>query len=152
MRNLTDEEAAEIVEALAALEAYASGLAATKATKDDVVRLQSILEAMRECDTNGDLAGVSEQNELLHAAIVEVAAHNTIGGLVMSLNAQNVRYQFRTILHTGRPGHWPGHSIPEHEAIVEAIARGDSEAASAAMATHLGNVSAALRSAVRTTA
>jgi DNA-binding GntR family transcriptional regulator len=51
-----------------------------------------------------------------------------------------VRFQFRTILLTGRPSH----SAREHAAIVAAIAAGDADEAERAMRDHIDHVAAAL--------
>ena len=75
----------------------------------------------------------------------EAADHPTSARLISGLRSQLVRFQYRTILVPGRSEH----SYSEHEAIVEAIARHDPDAAEAAMRAHLSHVAAALHAATQ---
>jgi DNA-binding FadR family transcriptional regulator len=61
--------------------------------------------------------------------------------LLDRLNGRIVRDQFRLALRTGRPQV----SLPEHLAIIDAIARRDPAAAEAAARSHLGSVITTLR-------
>jgi DNA-binding GntR family transcriptional regulator len=99
---------------------------------------------MRELLERGDLLGSSRPNVELHALIQHMSRHATVERVVSTLNSQLVRFQYRTILQPGRPEQ----SFAEHEAIVEAIADGDPDAAEAAMRRHLSGVSETLRAAV----
>jgi DNA-binding GntR family transcriptional regulator len=72
--------------------------------------------------------------------LIELSGHATAVRLIDSLNAQTVRYQYRTILIPGRPAA----SLAEHAAIVEAVSAGDGAAAELAMRTHLFNVAEAV--------
>ncbi len=71
----------------------------------------------RELLDSGDLLGASDANAELHAALLELSGHSTAQRLIRGLNAQMVRYQYRTILIPGRPAA----SQAEHAAIVEAV-------------------------------
>ena len=61
--------------------------------------------------------------------------------MIRGLNAQMVRYQYRTILIPGRPAA----SQAEHAAIVEAVVAREPEQAEEAMRRHLFNVAEALQ-------
>ena len=89
----------------------------------------------------GDLLGASETNAELHATLLELSGHATAARLIQSLNAQTVRYQYRTILIPGRPAA----SVAEHSAIVEAVTAGRSDEAERAMRRHLFNVADAVQ-------
>jgi DNA-binding FadR family transcriptional regulator len=65
--------------------------------------------------------------------------------LISSLKSQLARFQYRTILLPGPSER----SFAEHEAIVDAAAAGDPDAAELAMRTHLTQVAQALRGAER---
>jgi DNA-binding GntR family transcriptional regulator len=80
-------------------------------------------------------------NAELHATLLELSGHATAMRLIESLNAQTVRYQYRTILIPGRPGA----SVAEHAAIVEAVTAGNEDEAELAMRRHLLNVAEAVR-------
>jgi DNA-binding GntR family transcriptional regulator len=144
VRLVGETEAVEILETRAVLEGLIARKAAENATSADVDELREILDSMRDRLDAGDLLGSSEPNVKLHATIQRIANHGTVTRLVSTLNSQLVRYQYRTILQPGRPDR----SLAEHEAIVEAIAAGDGDAAESAMRWHLSQVADALRATV----
>jgi len=140
VRLVSETEAAEIVETRAVLEGLCARQAALRATADDVARLREILAAMRGLLDQGDLMGASDEQAVLHRTIAELSGHDTARRLILGLNSQIVRYQYRTILVPGRPNR----SFEEHTAIVDAIEAGDPDAAEAAMRQHLANVAGTL--------
>lgn len=141
VRRISEQEAVEILEVRAALEALAARQAARNATPDDIAELQVILAEMREHSRANDLLLYSDTNGRLHRTVIRIAGHSTVERLIATLNAQNVRFQYRTILAPGRPAD----SLREHEAIVQAIAAGDQDAAELAMRIHLSHVAETLR-------
>jgi DNA-binding GntR family transcriptional regulator len=106
-----------------------------------VAELRSILKQMRSLLDAGDLLGVSDLNARLHARLLEIAGHGTVSRLVATLSSQLVRFQYRTILSPGRAEQ----SHAEHRSIVEAVAKGDPDAAEQAVRDHLAHVVQALR-------
>ncbi len=136
VRLVTEQEAVEILEARAALEALAARRAAARASEAEHQELTAILDRMRSAFAETDLLLMSELNSQLHARIVEIAGSVTVSRLVSMLNSQIVRFQYRTILVPGRPES----SLREHEAIVRAIAAHDQAGAAAAMTSHLSQV------------
>ncbi len=143
VRLVGESEAIEILETRAALEGLIARKAAANVTEDDVAQLREILASMRTLLAGGDLLAASDRNVDLHGAIMRIARHRTADRLVSTLNSQLVRFQYRTILQPGRSER----TLREHEAIVEAIARGDGDAAETAMRAHLSQVAEALRAA-----
>jgi DNA-binding GntR family transcriptional regulator len=141
VRLVTEEEAVEILETREALEGVIARHAARKASEEDIHELQQFLETMKKFYETNDLLRYSEVNSLLHKKISGIAKHATVSRLLDTLNSQNVRFQFRTILAAGRPEN----SFAEHQAIVEAIANRDPKAAESAMRLHLSHVTNALR-------
>lgn len=141
VRRVSDEEAVEILQARAVLEGLAAKQAAECIDDAGVDRLRACLARHRELLERGDLLGASDANGDLHAVVLELSGHATAVRLIQSLNAQTVRYQYRTILIPGRPAA----SVAEHAAIVEAVCAGDATAAEAAMRAHLFNVADAIR-------
>jgi DNA-binding GntR family transcriptional regulator len=136
VRLVDEREAVEILQTRAVLEGLAARQAARRATAEDVAELRAVLTGMRRLLDDGDLLGASDENAVLHRRILELSEHETAQRLIMELNSQIVRFQYRTILHPGRPEQ----SFAEHAAIVDALAAGDPDAAEAAMRRHLGNV------------
>jgi DNA-binding GntR family transcriptional regulator len=140
VRQVSDGEAVEILQARAVLEGLAVRQTAQRIDDAGIARLQGALARHRELLELGDLLGASDANADLHAALLELSGHATALRLIRALNSQTVRYQYRTILIPGRPGA----SQAEHAAIVEAVIAGDPDAAEAAMRRHLFNVAEAV--------
>ena len=141
VRVIDEREAVEILEARAALEGLVARHAALRAAPEDVEDLRGILAEMRRRLDSGDLLAASDHNAVLHRRLIELAGHATASRLISTLRSQLVRFQYRTILVPGRSEA----SFAEHEAIVDAVARGDPVAAEAAMRAHLANVAEALK-------
>lgn len=141
VRRVSDAEAVEILQARAVLEGLAVRQAADRIDHAGAARLQSCIARQRELLENGDLLGASEVNAELHATLLELSGHATAVRLIESLNAQTVRYQYRTILIPGRPAA----SVAEHAAIVEAVTAGNAHEAEAAMRSHLFSVAEAVQ-------
>jgi DNA-binding GntR family transcriptional regulator len=141
VRNISDDEAVEILQARGALEGLAARQAAERIDDQGRERLLDILARHRALLEAGDLLGASDANAELHAAIIELSGHGTAKRLIRMLSSQTVRYQFRTILIPGRSAA----SADEHTAIVEAVVAGDADSAERAMREHLFNVAEALR-------
>jgi len=140
VRMVTVDEAVEIVQCRAALEALAARQAAVHATAADIAALREIHAEMAACIADGDLLAYSACNARFHARVLTASRHRTAHRLVTDLRAQMVRFQFRTILVPGRPAE----SLAEHAAILTALAAGDPDAAQQAMTTHLSHVVANL--------
>jgi DNA-binding FadR family transcriptional regulator len=77
----------------------------------------------------------------MHRQLLEIAGHQTAARLIDGLKAQDVRYQFRTILVPGRASE----SVEEHRAIVEAVAAGDPALAEERARRHVEHIAEALR-------
>lgn len=140
VRQVSDEEAVEILEARAVLEGLAVRLTARRIDDAGGARLEACLARQRELLELGDLLGASDANAELHAALLELSGHGTALRLIRALSSQTVRYQYRTILIPGRPAA----SVEEHAAIVEAVLTGDADRAEEAMRNHLFNVAQAV--------
>jgi DNA-binding GntR family transcriptional regulator len=141
VRFISIEEAIEITQARAALEALAAQQAADRATAQDIKELRALLTEMKSLRAQGDLLGYSDGNRRLHARILEISQHRTVQRLVGDLKAQLVRFQYRTVLVPGRSER----SLAEHSELVRAIARHDAVGARTAMDRHLGGVVATLK-------
>ena len=141
VRRVMDEEAVEILQARAVLEGLAARQAAQRIDDAGVDRLQACLARQRELLDLGDLLGASDANADLHATLLAASGHSTALRLIRTLNAQTVRYQYRTFLIPGRPAA----SQAEHAAIVDAVSAGDPDGAEDAMRNHLFNVAQAVQ-------
>ena len=140
VRQVSDGEAVEILQARAVLEGLVARQAAERIDAAGAARLQACLERQRELLGLGDLLGASDANADLHAALLELSGHGTALRLIRDLSSQTVRYQYRTILIPGRSAA----SVSEHAAIVEAVIAGRPDDAENAMRSHLFNVAQAV--------
>ena len=141
VRQVSDDEAVEILQARAVLEGLAVRLTAQRIDAAGAARLGACLARQRELLERGDLLAASEANADLHAALLELSGHGTALRLIQALSSQTVRYQYRTILIPGRSAA----SVEEHAAIVDAVVAGDADRAEEAMRTHLFNVARAVQ-------
>jgi DNA-binding GntR family transcriptional regulator len=140
VRTVSIDEAIEITEVRRALEGLAAARAAKRATRQDRAELREIVRSMKAALKAGDPMRYSELNRSLHTAIGRTAEHDTSARIIEQLRGQMVRHQFHLALVPGRPAV----SLPQHEAIVEAIVAGDAAAAEQAMHRHIDSVLEAL--------
>ena len=141
VRDVSIAEAIEITEVRMLLEGYLAARAAERVTRPQAGALREILIQMRAAVARSELVSYSELNARLHAAVRDIAAHETTSRLLAQLRDQTVRHQFSLALVPGRPSV----SLPQHEAIVAAIAARDPAAAELAMRDHLRSVIEAFR-------
>lgn len=121
------------------LEALCAGLCATEMTAAERAELERIHKAMAEQVRQGDIQAYTEANERFHAAIYQ-GTHNAYLAEISLATRQRVQ-PFRRA-QFGALGRLTA-SHAEHGAIVEAILRGDREAAEHGMKQHIGLVEGA---------
>jgi DNA-binding GntR family transcriptional regulator len=141
VREVSFAEVIEITEVRILLEGLLAARAAERVTKPDVTMLRKLVKDMRAAVEKSELVTYSELNAQLHAAIRDIAAHETAARLLRQLRDQTVRHQFSLSLVPGRSAV----SLPQHEAIVAAISAREPEQAERAMRTHLQSVLEAFR-------
>ncbi|MDA5557765.1 FadR/GntR family transcriptional regulator [Shimia sp. MMG029] len=128
-----------------AQEAFASRLAAERATATDRDRIQRHLDAIREADARGDMEAGQEADVRFHSVIVE-ASHNAMLVHMMSsiydLTRRGVFYNrayLRTLDGTGEK------LLAQHIEIANAILAGDGDSAESAAKVHLDFVERSFR-------
>jgi DNA-binding GntR family transcriptional regulator len=141
VREISFAEAIEITEVRILLEGHLAARAAERVTKTEAAGLHEIIKDMRSAVDKSELMRYSQLNGQLHAAIREIAAHQTSARLLRQLRDQTVRHQFSLSLVPGRPSV----SLPQHEAIVAAVTARNADGAQRAMHEHLQGVIEALR-------
>ena len=140
VRAVTLDEAVAITECRMALEGLCAAKAAERVTEPDAARLRQIGEEMERSVAEGELLKYSALNHELHRLVREISGQTVASGLLERLNGQLVRHQFQLSLRPGRPQA----SLPEHLAIVAAVAGRRPAEAEAAIRRHLGSVISAL--------
>jgi len=145
VRLIDGREALETEEVRAALEGMLARRAAARIASDDLAALDAMTAEMRDRVMHGDALGYSELNAKFHERIWAAADHRTAARIVRGLKSQSIRFQFQTALRPGRAER----SLHEHEAIVDALRRGDGDGAESAMRSHLAEVLDTLRWAIQ---
>ena len=141
VREVSLDEAIEITEVRILLEGHLAARAAERVSRADIAMLRAIVRDMRAAVGKSELLAYSDLNARLHAAVRDIAAHETASRLLRQLRDQTVRHQFSLSLVPGRPRV----SLPQHEAIVAAITARKPEEAQRAMHEHLQSVIQAFR-------
>lgn len=130
--RLSDEDMREIAEMREALEPYATRLAAQRISEEELQRLQEAVRAMEEAVAAGDADRYRDLNWRFHEIVYEAAGNRKLSTLIFSLwenvgRQQAVFKQVKGILDR---------SLPEHQAIYQALRLGDPDLAARAMAIH----------------
>ncbi|HWA17896.1 MAG TPA: GntR family transcriptional regulator [Devosia sp.] len=123
-----------------ALEEKSARLAAERATRSQLMRVQAIVEQLRESEAGGNREAFHQADEHFHAAIAEMAGYPGIWALVQQVKVQVDRYRRLTLPQEGRMQR----IIEEHQAILDAIGAHDPDRAAALMNAHLGALIASL--------
>jgi len=113
------------------LEGTAAGLAARHASDAEIDALREL--ALRDREIGDDPARLARVNRLFHEAMFRCAHNRFLMRAVHALRQSMVLLGQTTLAIPGRPGT----ARAEHDAIVEAIARHDAEAATAAARAHI---------------
>ncbi|MFF1883803.1 GntR family transcriptional regulator [Pseudarthrobacter sp. NPDC058196] len=142
VRAVSVEEAVEITEVRAALEALCARKAAERITEGEAAELQELAGRMKDAVERGDRDSYSECNQILHARVIDISAQQTAAATIHRLRGQAVRFQFRLARQPGRPAV----SLPQHLAIIDAVCAHNPDAAADAMRVHLESVADVIRS------
>lgn len=141
VRAVSVDEALEITEVRAALEALCARKAAERISPAESRELHELAKQMEDAVARGDGQSYSAGNQRLHAKIIAVSAQQTAAATIQRLRGQAVRFQFQISRQPGRPNV----SLPQHLAIIDAICRHDPDGAAEAMRLHLESVADAIR-------
>lgn len=129
VRRITPEEAKEIYEVRAALEALVVVHATHRATEEDKSILHAIMAKMTEARDQGDTMRISGLGRKLREEFWRISHQDTATAILEKLNSQLIRTSFRTVLVHGR-----GNAITEELGmVVQHICDGDAENAKLAV-------------------
>ena len=129
VRRLTRDDVRELFELREALEVYAAGLAASRATPEDLAETEKLLGLAAAATEAGDAETITDINSRLHDRIMAMAGN---GLLTEALEPVAGRLRWMT----RRNEEWP-HLLLEHRELYEAIASGDPERARAQALVHV---------------
>ena len=140
VRAITVDEAVAITECRMVLEGLCAAKAAERVTQPEAARLRQLGEELERSVADGEPLKYSALNHELHRLVREISGQTVAVALVERLNGQLVRHQFQLSLRPGRPQA----SLPEHLAIIAAIAGRRPAEAEEATRRHLRSVITAL--------
>jgi DNA-binding GntR family transcriptional regulator len=140
VRVVTVDEAVAITECRMALEGLCAAKAAERVSERQAARLRLLGEEMERSVADGEPLKYSALNNELHGLIREISGQTVAAGLLERLNGQLVRHKYQLSLRPGRPQA----SLPEHLAIISAIAGRRPAEAEEAARRHLRSVIRAL--------
>jgi DNA-binding GntR family transcriptional regulator len=134
-------EAIAISECRLVLDGLCAAKAAACASDEEIAELRAIGDQLRAAVLKGRYSRYSQLNMELHRRIREISGQFVAERLVQRLNEQVVQHQFHLAADDSRARAW----LPEHLAVIEAIARHDAQQAERATRLHLEHVIAVLR-------
>jgi len=140
VRTISVDEAVAIIECRMVLEGLCAAKAAERVTEPEAARLRQLGADMERSVADGEPLRYSALNHELHRLIRELSAQPVAASLLERLNGQLVRHQFQLSLRPGRPQQ----SLPQHLAMITAIAGRQPAEAEEATRRHLRSVIAAL--------
>ncbi len=129
VRRLTPNDVKELFELREALEVYAAGLAASRATPQELAEVERLLEQAAAATEAGDAEAITDINSRLHDRIVAMAGNSL---LIEALEPVAGRLRWMT----RRNEEW-SQLLVEHRELYEAIASGDPNRARAHALAHV---------------
>lgn len=138
--GLSIKDINDVFEIRGALESLAAGLAAQRATDEDIKEMELNLAMEASHFETSDLIKTIEEDTKFHDLIFNASKNSRLLGMVKELREQVQRFRTTTLAVPGRMKF----ALDEHKAIVEAIANRDIEAAQKAASEHIQSAEAAL--------
>ena len=123
----------EMFEVMADLEASCARRAARRLGPEQEKELRKALEACRKAAHSGDPDAYFRENETFHRAIYTASGNGFLAEHALTLHKRLRPYRRLQLRTRNRIGN----SLAEHEAIVEAIVKGDGELAAKAARDHI---------------
>ncbi len=132
---ITAKDALEIIDMREALEGLAARRAAEKATAGDLAELRSTIAKMEHFLSQNMVQEYARQDLDFHFKIVDISGNVRLRDMLRKLRMQ---YRVLMISTMKLPGRGIKTTFPEHQAVCEAIVRGDPQAAEESARRHIG--------------
>ncbi|MFT4212913.1 MAG: GntR family transcriptional regulator [Microbacterium sp.] len=136
VRELTLDEALEIIDLREIIEGLIAARAAERITDDQITELRGLAEAMETAIKDLNITEYARLNDGLHQRLREIAEHETADRMLEQLNARVVRNQF----HMAVDSNSPHVGLPQHLAIIDAVCSRDAARSERLMRDHIGDV------------
>lgn len=132
VRSMTKDELWETFTVRAALESLAAGIAAEKITDKQIGELEALVDKMIKTAEAGDVFERAQINNQFHSEILNISGHKLIMKLSNSMRFTTWSHATGTFTTMGSV-----EIAKRHNAIIDALKRHDSEAASRIMREHI---------------
>ncbi len=133
--GMSPKDCHEVLEIRAALEGLTTELAAQRATKEEVQRLEEIVERFFLHAQHKDIQGLIQEDTAFHEVIYQASRNKRLLQMINGLRDQVQRFRITYISHLDRV-----HELAqEHQKILEYIAKGDAKHARDIAEHHVRN-------------
>jgi DNA-binding GntR family transcriptional regulator len=130
------EDFCEVLQIRRVLEGLAGSIAAKKISKEEIEKLEEIIEQMSISIIKDDMSTYSELNGEFHNLILNVCGNKRLMKICANLSGSEHRFRIRSLSIPGRLKY----SLEEHKNIVKALKRGDSIETERLSQVHIRNV------------
>jgi DNA-binding GntR family transcriptional regulator len=137
--ELSEAEAADLLELRAVLEPLAAARAAQRRTAEHLEDLRGIVRAGRQAVFRGQLDVLPQLNTRFHAVLAQASGNTGLNAIVAQLR-HKIAWVYAVELPRRAADSWT-----EHQLVVDALEAGDAELARAVMAEHIRQAEAAYR-------
>lgn len=131
--NMSLKDIIDVLEIRASLEGLSASLAAERIHEDDIKKLEKIAKEFKEHATDGDVEGLLKMDVEFHECIFKATNNKRLHQLINSLWEQVYRFRVTYISDYDSSVN----IIKEHELILDAIKKGDSELAKKYATEHI---------------
>ncbi|NND90024.1 MAG: GntR family transcriptional regulator [Granulosicoccus sp.] len=133
VRTPSVQELLEMFEVMAELEAFCGSLAARRVNDEDMLSLRELTAACERAMQSGDCDRYYRANEQLHNEVYRLSGNHYLARQAAALHKRLQPYRRLQL----RVPYRMRQSMNEHRIIVDAICRGDADAASSAIRAHI---------------
>lgn len=135
--NVSIEDIKEVLQVRILLEGFAAPIAAKKINKGEIKKLEKIIEKMNISVSKDDAVAYSNLNGEFHNLILKVCGNKRFIKICANLSGSDYRFRIRALRDNSERLKY---SLKEHQEIVDALKKKDSEQAGSRSKKHIENV------------
>lgn len=135
--NVSIEEIKEVLQIRKLLEGFAASITAKKINKGEIKKLEKIIEKMNISISKDDVLVYSDLNGEFHNLILKVCGNKRLIKICANLSGSDHRFRIRALRDNSERLKY---SLKEHQEIVDALKKKDSEQADRRSKKHIENV------------
>jgi len=135
--NVSIEDLQEVLQIRRVLEGMAASIVAEKISKEEITKLEEIIEKMSICVSKNDVTAYSDLNGEFHNLIFSVCENKRLIKICDNLSNSEQRFKIRSLRNNPERLKY---SLKEHQEIMEALKRRDAEQADRLSQKHIENV------------